>query len=812
MDVFDLQAKISLDTSGFKKNLDAASGLMSGFGDEIRGIFDDIGSALATAFAVEKVSDFVKGAVTEFGRFEQLIGGIDALFGEDSGKKLKENAAKAFETAGLSANDYMDTATSFAASLIQELGGDTDAAVALVDRAITDMSDNANTMGSDIGSIQNAYKGFAKDNYTMLDNLKLGYGGTKSEMARLINDTGILGDTMVTVSTMTEKGNFDEVVSLEAVIEAVHAKQEELKITGRTAEEAFGTVEGSLNALKAAWSNWKVGLGDKDADMSGLTDNLLETFETAAENVLPVVEQIGESLTTVFSDLTGIDLSGITEGFRGFGDTLSEIGVSFMEGGASSAFETITGKLSELTGLDLAGIAETFRNISETLSGVGAAFADGGIGGVFNELASGFESLTGIDLSGIEESFSGIAEVFTGIADAFAGGGLSGALDTLVSAFEDLTGIDLSGLKDGIGEFLGEIVTVDESTLSSIGGAVRSLIDAFSGTDISGIISGAATAIGDFFGAFDEVAETAVSFVAEIVSQLTRDFEAMAPGIAGVAAGIGIFVGGLTLMQAFSGIPALISAIGTAFSSLNAVMSANPILLVVSVLGSLAAAFVTAYQTNEDFRDSVNNAFETVKTTVSGAVEAVKSWIDSLVEKIKLAISEISAAITNIKEKASEFVSAGKDLIQGLSDGITEKIGEISGGIRKAAGKVVDWFDGVFDRHSPSKVFAEMGRDLMRGLALGIAGEAGNVQRTIDGLRFNAPVIQTGRVDYADSAFGRSTKTTVNGLFAAASQPGGESGRQAVVNLVVDGRTMAQVLFDPLSGVAKQKGVPVGAW
>lgn len=174
MDVFDLQAKISLDSSGFKKNLDDSKTLMTGFGDEVGKIFDGIGQKLAAVFAVDKISEFVSGAVTEFGRFEQLAGGVDALFGEESGQKLKENAAKAFETAGLSANEYMDTATSFAASLIQELGGDTDKAVDLVDRAIVDMADNVNTLGSNMTDVQNAYKGFAKDNYTMLDNLNVG--------------------------------------------------------------------------------------------------------------------------------------------------------------------------------------------------------------------------------------------------------------------------------------------------------------------------------------------------------------------------------------------------------------------------------------------------------------------------------------------------------------------------------------------------------------------------------------------------------------------------------------------------------------
>ena len=172
MDVFDLQAKITLDTSGYKKALSAAAGDMQAFGSTVEGIVGAIGTAFTTAFAAASAGTaaLVKGALDEYARFEQLVGGVDTLFKDSSGS-LQGYADAAFQTAGLSANDYMDTATSFAASLIQALGGDTAAAVDMVDMAVVDMADNANKMGTDIGSIQHAYQGFAKQNYTMLDNL-----------------------------------------------------------------------------------------------------------------------------------------------------------------------------------------------------------------------------------------------------------------------------------------------------------------------------------------------------------------------------------------------------------------------------------------------------------------------------------------------------------------------------------------------------------------------------------------------------------------------------------------------------------------
>ena len=575
-------------------------------------------------------------------------------------------------------------------------------------------------------------------------------------MARLINDTGILGDTTVTVSTMTTKGNFEELVSLETIIDAVHTKQEELKITGRTAEEAFGTVEGSLSALKAAFSNWKVGLGDENADMSGLTDTLFGTFQTAADNVIPVVEQIGESLTQVFSDITGIDLTPVTAVFDGLKTSLTDIGAAFAEGGITGALAEIVSQIEQLTGLDLSGVTETFGNLSETFADIGAAFAEGGISGVF---------------------------------------------EMLTSNLERMTGIDLSGLVSGIGEFFEEIITVDDSTVESVGGAIQSVINAFSSPGVDRVVSGVASGIGEFLSAFDDVAETVISFVAEIIGQLARDFNDMAPGVAGAAAGIGIFAGGLALMQAFQGIPALLSGISTAFSVLNTVMAANPILLVVSILGGLIAALVTAYNTSEDFRNSVDQLWETLKKGVSDAVEGLKKSVDEIGKAI-------SDTVTKIKEKGTEMFNAGRDLIQGLVDGITEKVNAVKETVSGAFNKVVDWANGVFDRHSPSKVFAEMGRDLMRGLAVGIDDESGIVQDSIDKLRLTVPPITAGRVDFKDSAIGKASAATVNGMFASA---GGSSVGTQTINLVVDGRTLAQVMFDPLNGIIKQKGVAFGA-
>ena len=241
-------------------------------------------AAAATSAAAGAVIALTKSAVENYGEYEQLVGGVETLF-KDSAGTVEEYAKNAYQTAGLSANEYMETVTSFSASLLQSMGNDTAAAAKKADRAITDMSDNANKMGTDMQSIQNAYQGFAKQNYTMLDNLKLGYGGTKEEMQRLIDDANALN---------AAQGNYTNysIESYADIVDAIHTVQTEMGITGTTAKEASTTIEGSIGAMKAAYANFVTGLGNDNADISELSSQLIQSVGTVAENVLPVVETV----------------------------------------------------------------------------------------------------------------------------------------------------------------------------------------------------------------------------------------------------------------------------------------------------------------------------------------------------------------------------------------------------------------------------------------------------------------------------------------------------------------------------------------
>lgn len=255
----------------------------------VESTFGKVKSVVAGALATGAVAAFGKAALDSYAQFEQLVGGVDTLFKESS-DQVKKYAKEAYKTAGVSANSYMEQATAFSASLIQSLGGDTKKAAKYADLAIKDMSDNANKMGTSIDIIQQTYQSLMRGNYAMLDNLKLGYGGTKAELERLVEDASKLTGKALDPSKFSD------------IIEAIHAVQQNIGITGTTAQEAATTIEGSVNTAKAAWQNWLTGLGDENADMSTLTDQLVESVIVAGENIIPRVGEIMVSLGTTVAE------------------------------------------------------------------------------------------------------------------------------------------------------------------------------------------------------------------------------------------------------------------------------------------------------------------------------------------------------------------------------------------------------------------------------------------------------------------------------------------------------------------------------
>lgn len=316
MNLFDLFVKIGVDDQASGKLKELSGKLGNGLKTAAK-----IGTVAVSA-AASGITALTTAAVNNYAEYEQLVGGVETLFGAGGksveeyaasvGKSVSEiqseydtlmrsqeavlsNAANAYKTAGMSANEYMSTVTSFSASLLQSLGGDTETAAKYANQALTDMSDNANKMGTDMGMIQNAYQGFAKANYTMLDNLKLGYGGTKEEMERLIADAAELSDTVDAQD-----------MSFANIVKAINVVQTEMGITGTTAKEAASTIQGSVGMMRSAWGNLVTGIADENANLDELLTNLVESVGTVVQNLIPKIEVALGSIASLIEKLAPV--------------------------------------------------------------------------------------------------------------------------------------------------------------------------------------------------------------------------------------------------------------------------------------------------------------------------------------------------------------------------------------------------------------------------------------------------------------------------------------------------------------------------
>lgn len=388
--------------SGARKVADATAGISRAA---------QAGLAAAAAATVKIVDSYAD--------YEQLIGGVETLFKGDA-KTLVNSANNAYKTAGLSANAYMKTATGFAASLVSSLGGDTRKAVKMADMAITDMADNANKMGSDIQSIQNAYQGFAKQNYTMLDNLKLGYGGTATEMARLVNESGILGDKLIDLSDSKGIGAALQEVGFSGILEAIHKIQEQMDITGTTAKEAEGTISGSIAAFKASVSNLLAGMGDANADVDQLTDNMIAAFQTMADNIIPILQNIWDHLPG--GAKFALIAMGAAAAISPVAGAISNIA------GAVSGLMKILPALASPVGLVVAAIVAAIAAIAIWGDGIQAALQklDDWLQGVFaRDWTELFGPVLGEQLNGffasVKNIWDSIKQVFDGIIDFIRG-------------------------------------------------------------------------------------------------------------------------------------------------------------------------------------------------------------------------------------------------------------------------------------------------------------------------------------------------------------------------------------------------------
>lgn len=395
MDVFDLFAKIKLDSSGYEKGLSNArdlagrvsSGIMSAFKvatDTIAGV----GSALV---------GLTKQSLDAVAVHEQLVGGVDKIFGEAS-KKVQEYADQAFMTAGVSANQYMETVTGFSASLLQSLGGDTDKAAEYANRAIIDMSDNVNTYGSSMQSVQYAYQGFAKQNYMMLDNLKLGYGGTKEEMERLIADASTMTSEMAELGVTVDADS----MSFGNIINAISVMQKHMKISGTTSKEASNTISGSIGSMKAAWQNFLTGTGSPDQyievlkkSVGNVTNNLSKIIPKLATGLTELVKAGAPVVTKTIRDMLPVVIDGVSSLVSGLAGYLPSLVRTTLPSLTKGAVNVITGLASSLPKL-VSAFSKTIPEVVKVIMSRKGDLEKAGLQLIKSLFPKGFESVTEI--------------------------------------------------------------------------------------------------------------------------------------------------------------------------------------------------------------------------------------------------------------------------------------------------------------------------------------------------------------------------------------------------------------------------------
>lgn len=516
MNLLDLAVKITCD--------DQASGEVDKIGDGIKnklGIAAKAGVAAVAAVGTATVA-IGKTALDAYSNYEQLVGGIDTLF-KSSSAKMQQYAANAYQTAGVSANRYMEISTSFAAALISSLGGNTEAAADMANTAITDMSDNANKMGTSLETVQEAYMSLSRGNYEMLDSLKLGYGGTKAELERLLSDAEEFSAAQGKVRDFS-------VDSYSDIVEAIHVVQDEMGITGTTAEEAATTIEGSVNTAKASWENWLAGLGNENADMEVLTDQLVGSVATAGENIIPRVGQIMVTLGQTVADYA----PGVGLYLR---NALINVLPEAVQGPMRDAFagvDKVVGKLESVFNDNLKPAADAADSVFSAISSGIKTFGDN-----VNELV-----LPAIDtLSPAFNDFFGAIQTAQPLLESIAniiGVGLAAAISTAIKLFAAITEVvafvitgfaqlyeDISGFVTGVVNFF----TVD------LPNAIDALVQWFAQlpSNIAGFLSGVIANVAAWVA---DMAANAVNAGSRFVSGIAGFLSALPGNIASWLSGV----------------------------------------------------------------------------------------------------------------------------------------------------------------------------------------------------------------------------------------------------------------------------------
>ncbi len=679
-ELFSLFAKLTLDTSEFDQNTDRAKEKASVFGDVLAA--DLVGKGISLAFdGIKKlggaVKDFATDAVMSYGEIEQLKGGIQTLFG-DSAQKVLADADQAFRTAGMSAADYMDTSIQSAASLINSLGGNQERAAELMNMSITDMADNVNKMGTNMEAVQNAYRGFSRGNFTMLDNLALGFAGTKEGMQELIDKANeIRQGKDLDLRDLTIDSYAD-------IVQAIHEVQDEMGVTGTTAKEAAGTIQGSLGAMKSAWENLVAGIADPNANIGTLVENMVGTAETALGNILPAVERAFDGIGDVLGALIPVITSKVPELMRAGGTLLQGLVDGIAKAASQVDFKYAVVPL-------ILGLTYKIKDAAGELT------------------KAGIELIKGLG-NGISNNSSYLTSIFGVIFDNL----YSAVTENVPLLFK--AGLSLiQSLGEGIGESL---PTLLENVLP--------MIEQFSEFFREG--AGQLVDVGiDFIlnlvqGIMDSL-PTLIEQVPQIITNFAGAINDNAPKlIVGGVQLIGMIINGI-----ISAIPTLIANIPQIFQAILAVWSA----LNWINLGKNAITFVKngieqlQTQVPETIKNIGNKAIEFFKginwaTAGKDAINFIKTAITGLSSLIPNALRAIGQAAVNAF-KSINWVDLGMNVIRGIVNGISSGLGWIKDAAKSAAQSALDAAKNLLDINSPSRVFRdEVGKMIPAGLAIGI--------------------------------------------------------------------------------------------
>lgn len=614
MNLLDLMIKVGLK--------DEASGKAEGVASKVVGTLGKAGATVAKAVGVgvaavgAGVAAVTGMSMNAYAAYEQNVGGIQKIFG-NMGKSLDEyaaltgqtveqcsgkwqqleqaqttvlaNADAAYKTAGISANQYMEQVTGFSASLVSSLGGDTVKAAEYANTAMVDMSDNANTFGTAMEDLQNAYQGFAKQNYTMLDNLKLGYGGTKEEMQRLVKDAHAVNDAVDESS-----------LSFDNIVLAIHTMQQQMQIAGTTSREAATTIEGSCNMAKAAWENWVTELGKDDADMGKLTTELVESVETAASNIVPrvativstAVEQLPGVIATLapvageaFASIADSAMSALSGAFGGLDEIGAQVGpvlydgivngLSFLSGAAADIMTRLGGYLAENLPSIMESGLQILTGLSESIAENAGVLAEGAANLIVG-LAQGIADSLPTIIEQAPVIVQNLADAINDNAPTLLGAGIQAivtlalgivqAIPTLIAnipaifsailtAWSALDWISLGRnaitlLGNGIAGMAGFVGTCGTNIVSAIRGAIANLPSTLAsiGRDgISGLGSAIRGAVGFVTSAASSIGSSIMGALSSIPGRVYSIGSQIVQGIAnGISGAAGVVVNKIT--------------------------------------------------------------------------------------------------------------------------------------------------------------------------------------------------------------------------------------------------------------------------